>query len=83
MITPGKESKREKINFMLNRDILVELKQWIPAGERSDFVNGALQGAIIQFKRERAFKAMDELREKAKIKMTTKEFIRLKNYGRN
>lgn len=83
MITPGKESKREKINFMLNRDILVELKQWIPAGERSNFVNGALQEAIIQFKREKAFKAMDELREKAKIRMTTKEFIRLKNYGRN
>ncbi len=82
MITSTKENKREKINFMVNRDILVELKQWIPAGERSNFVNGALEKAILRFKREKAFQAMDELREKAKIMMTTKDFIRLKNYGR-
>lgn len=82
MITPGKESKREKINFMLNRDILAELKQWIPAGERSDFVNGALEDGIKNFLRKKASKSMDEMREKANIRMSTKEFIRLKNYGR-
>ncbi len=82
MITPIKENKREKINFMLNKGVLIELKHWIPAGDRSNFVNGALEKAILQFKREKAFKAMDELREKAKIRMTDAEIIRFKNYGR-
>lgn len=82
MITPTQGAPREKVNFMVNRNILIDLKKWIPAGERSNFVNGALEKAILRFKREKAFVAMDELREKAKLRMTDAEIIRFKNYGR-
>ncbi|MBI5413100.1 hypothetical protein HZA42_01980 [Candidatus Peregrinibacteria bacterium] len=67
---------------MIGEDILIKFYQWVPAGERSDFVNGALEEALIYHKREQAFKAMDELRLKAKIKMTDAEIIKRKNYGR-
>ena len=83
MITPEKAKKRKKTNFMIGHDILVEISKWIPAGERSNFVNGALEAALLRYRREKAFQAMDALREKAKIKTTDEEIIRLKNYGRS
>lgn len=67
---------------MIGHDILVEITKWIPAGERSNFVNGALEKELLHYRREKAFEAMDELRIKAKLKMTDKEIIRRKNYGR-
>lgn len=82
MITPMKGKKRKKTNYMIGHDILVEITKWIPAGERSNFVNGALEDAIRRYKREKAFQMIDELREKAKIRMTTSQMIRRKNYGR-
>jgi hypothetical protein len=82
MITSEKAKKRKKTNFMIGHDILIEISKWIPAGERSNFVNGVLEAAILRYRREKAFQAMDELREKAKLRMTDKEIIRLKNYGR-
>lgn len=82
MITPKPAEKRKKMNFMLGEHIITELQMWIPSGERSNFVNGALEMAIRHYKREQAFKMMDELRKKMKIKMSTKEMIKLKNYGR-
>lgn len=68
---------------MVSHEILVKLQMWIPPGERSNFVNGALESAILRYKREKAFQAMDELRKKANIKTTDAEIIRLKNYGRS
>lgn len=82
MNMPKTVGKRKKMNFMLGEHIITELQMWIPSGKRSDFVNGALEIAIRHYKREQAFKMMDELREKMKIKMSTKEMIKLKNYGR-
>lgn len=67
---------------MINEDVLVEIKEWIPDGDRSNFVNVALQYAVQRLKREKACDLMDELREKAKIKMSIKEMIKRKNYGR-
>lgn len=79
MITP---SQRKKINFMVDRKIVIELQEWIPQGERSDFVNKALQEAMLRYKRVKAGEKMDELREKSKIRLSTAEIIKLKNYGR-
>ena len=73
---------RTKTNYMIDDELLVQITTWIPAGERSDFVNEALERALLQRRREKAFKAMDELRLKAKIKITDKAITRLKNYGR-
>lgn len=78
----GKIPPRKKVNFMIKEDLLEGMKFFIPQGERSDFVNGTLEEALKDFARKKASAAMDELREKANIRMSTKEFIRLKNYGR-
>lgn len=84
MFTTLKKSdfKRSKVNFMVNKDIFIEIKTWIPSGERSDFVNDALQEAIFRYKRKSASAMIDGLREKAKIRMSTAEMIKRKNYGR-
>lgn len=82
MFTSDTSKKRKKVNFMINENILIEIKEWISDGDRSDFVNVALQHAVQRLKRERACDLMDELREKAKIKMSIKEIIKRKNYGR-
>lgn len=78
----AKKEKRKKTNFMVNEDLLVEIKQYIPDGERSDFVNEALEGAIELFRRKKAVEEMDRIRNEDPVKITTEEFIRLKNYGR-
>lgn len=79
--TPTK-SARKKVNFMVNESLLVELNIYIPAGERSDFVNQAIEGSITQYKMKKAFEGMDKLRKKLKISITNEEIIRLKNAGR-
>lgn len=73
---------RKKVNYMIDRDVFNKIEQYVPAGKRSDFVNEALNEAIIQYGRRKASEEMDKLRKKAKISMTTEEFIKLKNYGR-
>jgi len=82
MSRKGSTLDREKVNFMISKDVLAELKEWIPAGERSDFVNEALEEAVLDFQRRKASASMDAFREKNKLSMTTAEIIRLKNYGR-
>ncbi len=73
---------RKKVNFMVNQETLSALKEWIPAGDRSNFVNGALEDAVRRYKRQKASDMMDELRKKANLRLTTAEIIKLKNYGR-
>lgn len=76
------KAARKKVNFMINQEILEALKTWIPAGDRSDFVNGALEEAVRRYTRQKASDMMDELRKKANLRLTTAEIIKLKNYGR-
>lgn len=75
-------SQRKKMNFMVDRKIVIELQEWIPQGERSDFVNKALQEAMLCYKRIKAGEKMETLRKKAKIRLSTAEIIKLKNHGR-
>ena len=47
-----KTLNRKKINFMIDSNIEIEIKRWIPEGERSDFANEAFERAnIIQKKK--------------------------------
>lgn len=83
----GGESKgsRKRVNFMVNEAVLAEIKSLVPSGEMSDFVNDALEKAMIDFSRRKACEEMDKLAEiisKKGIRMSTEEFIKLKNYGR-
>ncbi len=73
---------RQKINFMIDENIMVEVKQYIPDGERSNFVNEALVEALENFKRHKAIEGIEKIRKKAKLKMSDAEINSLKNYGR-
>lgn len=77
------KSARKKVNFMVNESLLVELNIYIPAGERSDFVNQAIEESIAQYKNRKAFEGMEKLRKKYHIHLSTKEIIKAKNYGRD
>lgn len=78
----GKKRTRKKMNFMINEDIIEAIRFYLPGGERSEFINTLFEEALKNIARKKAFQAMDELREKANIHMTTEEMIRRKNYGR-
>lgn len=78
-----KTNVRKKINFMINKEISVKIQEAIPKGQRSDFVNKTLEEALLRQNRQKAGKEMDKLREQNKIKLTTEEIIKLKNYGRS
>lgn len=82
IFNPMLRSNRQKINFMVDKDLIIEIKTFVPEGERSNFVNNALEEALDVFKRKRASEEMDKLRESLNIKMSTKEMLKLKNYGR-
>ncbi len=67
---------------MINRETLMQFYHLIPAGERSDFLNISLKEALIQYARRKASEQIDEFRKEWKLKLSTKEIIKLKNYGR-
>ena len=79
---PAKKEERKKTNFMVSKSLLVEIKQYVPEGQRSDFVNEALEEAVSLFKRKKACEEMEKLRQEMGVTMPTEEFIKLKNYGR-
>ncbi len=74
--------KRKKTNFMVDMEILQDMKEFIPAGDRSDFLNHAIQNGLEDFRNKMAFDGIKKMQRKAKLKMTMKEFLKLKNYGR-
>ena len=47
--------RQKKVNFMVNHETLEALKEWIPAGDRSNFVNGALEDAVRRYKERKRF----------------------------
>lgn len=77
-----KTKDRQKVNFMIRRQTIIQLNKLIPKGKKSDFVNGALEEALIQHARRTASEEIDKLREMADLKVSTREFIKCKNYGR-
>ncbi len=74
--------ERKKVNFMINQQILIKLEDAVPSGKRSDFVNQALEEALIHYSRKKAIEGMDILGKKIKLKITDKEIKKLRNYGR-
>lgn len=77
-----KTEERKKVNFMVNKQILLRMDQLIPERKKSDFVNEVLEEAIKDFGRKKASDGMDALARAHKMRMSTEEFVRLKNYGR-
>lgn len=82
MITASKSAKRKKVNFMIGEDVLVKLNTWILPGQRSDFVNGAIEDAVVKLCRQKAMEGMDEFRKKNKWRMTNDQIRKAREYGR-
>lgn len=78
----SKKTARKKVNFMVDLNILEGMKFFVPAGERSDFVNKALQASLKDFARKKASEAMDEIRKKWNLKITNEEIRKYREYGR-
>lgn len=76
------KTEREKVNFMLNRNLVIEFRTLVPEGKRSDFVNGVLEEAITSFRAKKASEGIDQLRKENKVYLSTKEIIRLRDEGR-
>jgi len=65
--------QRKRLNFMVDPSVAEELSQTIPSGERSDFVNNAIDQALIRFSREKAYEETKQLREKLNLKIGSDE----------
>lgn len=78
----SKQLGREKVNFMLDRALFLEIKTYVPEGERSDFANEAFEEALRDFKRKKALEGLDELRAMNKTYISNKELIQLRDEGR-
>lgn len=75
-------SGRIKMNFMIDARVVETLEMTIPTGKRSDFVNEILEAGLLRYRRQKAIEGMDRLAKEVKWKISTKEIIKLKNYGR-
>lgn len=75
-----KKIDRKKINFMISKEIMMELKQLIPSGERSDFVNEALKEALIDYARRKAIEKMDKIAQQ-NLNISAAEFLKAKHEG--
>ena len=64
-------------------EILVDQDGYTLDGKRSDAINKMIKESMMTFRNKKAAEGMNKLRKSANIKMTTKEFIKLKNYGRD
>ena len=66
-------SQRKRVNFMVDTWIAAELSQTIPSGERSEFVSQAIEKALAQFSREKAYEESKYLRENLNLKIGSDE----------
>lgn len=66
-------TQRKRLNFMVDHSVAQELNETIPSGERSDFVNMAIDQALIRFSREKAYEETTQLREKLNLKIGSDE----------
>ena len=76
------DPRRHKVNFMLKQYVLQDLKQSVPSGQRSDFVNKAIEQALVREKRMQAFHSLDEIKKAKSARLSTEELIQMKNEGR-
>ena len=70
-------AQRKRVNFMINTKLLEELAGMVHAGERSDFVNEALEEKIVNWGRRKALELMNESIKKEKKFHTTEEILKV------
>lgn len=67
---------------MVSKSLIMEIKQYVPEGERSDFANEAFEEALTTFRRKKAFENIAKFRKKVKLDIPPDEFRKLRSYGR-
>lgn len=82
MNPPQSQSKVKKANFMFRFITLEKLAKWIPEGERSKFVDNAVDEAVAGFARRKAIEFMDKFSSEAHFHMTDEEIRKAREYGR-
>ncbi len=68
---------RKRTNLMINVALLEQMDLLLPAGERSDFVNEALEEKLIDLSRLKALARMNESIKKQKKVHSTKEILKI------
>lgn len=82
MVT-AKTRNRIRVNYMISHPLLKELEELIPRGERSDFINEAIEEALTRFSRKKAGEEMDKLRKALHLKLgNDKQLLKEIHYGR-
>ena len=82
MAKDSKQLGREKVNFMLDRSLFLEIKAYVPEGERSDFANEAFEEALMDFKRRKAYEEIKKIRKMNKVHVSTEEILQARDDGR-
>ena len=73
---PYPTAQRKRINFMINISLVDKLNT-IPLGERSDFVNEAIEEKFTNWSRRKAIENLNESIKKEKKVHTTKEILKI------
>ena len=68
--------RRKKVNFMIDEDLIDRLETLIPSGERSDFMNTAMNEALASYGRKKAFEFFATLPRKEKKKWTDETIVK-------
>lgn len=69
--------KRKRINFMIDAKLLQEMERVVPSGERSDFVNVALEEKLKEWSRKKATELIHEFKLKNPMKMKSSEILKI------
>lgn len=73
---------RKRLNFMIDENILKGLNSLIPAGQKSNFINEAIEEKIIKYGKQKAFESIEIIRSNLKLNMNTKEILKAIKDGR-
>lgn len=67
---------------MISMSVVEKLETLVPAGQRSDFINEALEENLAQYARRKAFEELDEFKKKHPLKMSTGQILKIIHDGR-
>ncbi|QQR54329.1 hypothetical protein IPG41_03940 [Candidatus Peregrinibacteria bacterium] len=70
-------ARRKRINCMMDSDLLDRLGELIPPGERSDFVNEAVEEKLLRWGRQKAFEELEKFKAKHPLKMSNKQMLKM------
>ena len=73
---------KKRVNFTIDIKVLDSLNSLVADGDRSDFVNEALQEKITDYGRRKAFEAILESKKSDKIAFSDAQILKIIHEGR-